>query len=141
MYHVKAALAAIERLRVERGEHIAVIVSGTIEAMGTMLAGQTAEAFTASLLHADLLGIGLNCATGPEFMTDHLRTIHQMSPFRISCYPNAGLPNSEGKFGETPESLAGFNLPATVSGTSATMAMSVVESVDPSWSWMLTTMV
>jgi 5-methyltetrahydrofolate--homocysteine methyltransferase len=105
--NVKAALAAIERLREERGERIAVIVSGTIEAMGTMLAGQTAEAFTASLLHADLLGIGLNCATGPEFMTDHLRTIHQMSPFRISCYPNAGLPNEDGIYLESPAAIAG----------------------------------
>jgi 5-methyltetrahydrofolate--homocysteine methyltransferase len=104
--NVKAALAAIERLRKERGEGIAVIVSGTIEAMGTMLAGQTAEAFTASLSHADLLAIGLNCATGPEFMTDHLRTIHQMSPFRISCYPNAGLPNEDGIYLESPEAIA-----------------------------------
>ncbi len=104
--NVKAALAAIERLRDERGERIAVIVSGTIEAMGTMLAGQTAEAFTASLLHADLLAIGLNCATGPEFMTDHLRTIHQMSPFRISCYPNAGLPNEDGIYLESPQAIA-----------------------------------
>ena len=104
--NVKAALAAIERLRNERGERIAAIVSGTIEAMGTMLAGQTAEAFTASLLHADLLAIGLNCATGPEFMTDHLRTIHQMSPFRISCYPNAGLPNEDGIYLESPQAIA-----------------------------------
>jgi 5-methyltetrahydrofolate--homocysteine methyltransferase len=104
--NVKAALAAIERLREERGERIAVMVSGTIEAMGTMLAGQTAEAFTASLLHADLLAIGLNCATGPEFMTDHLRTIHQMSPFRVSCYPNAGLPNEDGIYLESPEAIA-----------------------------------
>jgi 5-methyltetrahydrofolate--homocysteine methyltransferase len=104
--NVKAALVAIERLREERGERIAVIVSGTIEAMGTMLAGQTAEAFTASLSHADLLAIGLNCATGPEFMTDHLRTIHQMSPFRISCYPNAGLPNEDGIYLESPEAIA-----------------------------------
>ena len=52
------------------------MVSGTIETMGTMLAGQTADAFCASIAHADLLSIGLNCATGPEFMTDHIRT-HQ----------------------------------------------------------------
>ncbi len=104
--NVKAALCAVEDLTRERGERIPVIVSGTIEAMGTMLAGQTAEAFTASLLHADLLAIGLNCATGPEFMTDHLRTIHQMSPFRVSCYPNAGLPNEDGIYLESPEAIA-----------------------------------
>jgi 5-methyltetrahydrofolate--homocysteine methyltransferase len=103
---VKAALIGIERLRREIGRSIPTMVSGTIEPMGTMLAGQTADAFCASVAHADLLSIGLNCATGPEFMTDHIRTISEMCPVRVSCYPNAGLPNEEGKFAETPESLA-----------------------------------
>jgi 5-methyltetrahydrofolate--homocysteine methyltransferase len=103
---VKAALIGIERLRREVGRPIPTMVSGTIEPMGTMLAGQTADAFCASVAHADLLSIGLNCATGPEFMTDHIRTISEMCPVRVSCYPNAGLPNEEGKFAETPESLA-----------------------------------
>ena len=71
----RPALVAIERLKRERGAAIPVMVSGTIETMGTMLAGQTADAFCASIMHADLLSIGLNCGTGPEFMTDHLRTI------------------------------------------------------------------
>ena len=75
-----------------------VMVSGTIEPMGTMLAGQTADAFYASIAHRNLLSIGLNCATGPEFMTDHIRTLHEMAPTRVSCYPNAGLPNEEGKY-------------------------------------------
>ena len=50
--------------------------------------------------------IGLNCATGPEFMTDHIRTLHEMATTRVSCYPNAGLPNEEGKYLETPDTLA-----------------------------------
>jgi len=104
--NVKAALIAIERLRRELGRHIPVMVSGTIEPTGTMLAGQTAEAFCASILHGGLLSVGLNCATGPEFMTDHLRTLDAMSPVRVSCHPNAGLPNEEGAYLETPESLA-----------------------------------
>jgi len=95
---VKACLVAIERLKRERGAAIPTMVSGTIETLGTMLAGQTADAFCASIMHADLLSIGLNCGTGPEFMTDHLRTIADMSPVRVSCYPNAGLPNDEGKY-------------------------------------------
>ncbi len=104
--NIKAALLAANRLGRERGEKILVMVSGTIEPMGTMLAGQTAEALAASLSHADLFSIGLNCATGPEFMTDHIRTLHEMSASRISCYPNAGLPNEDGRYGETPETLA-----------------------------------
>ncbi|MBK7929920.1 MAG: methionine synthase [Bryobacterales bacterium] len=104
--NVKAALIAIARLSEERGYTIPTVVSGTIEPMGTMLAGQTADALYTSLAHAPLLAIGLNCATGPEFMTDHIRTLHEMSSTRISCYPNAGLPNEEGLYLETPSTLA-----------------------------------
>jgi 5-methyltetrahydrofolate--homocysteine methyltransferase len=104
--NVKAALLAIARLKREYGSAIPVMVSGTIEPMGTMLAGQTADAFYASISHADLFSAGLNCATGPEFMTDHIRTLSEMASTRVSCYPNAGLPNEEGKYGETPTSLA-----------------------------------
>jgi 5-methyltetrahydrofolate--homocysteine methyltransferase len=103
---IKAGLVAIDRLKRERGSPVPVMVSGTIETLGTMLAGQTADAFCASIMHADLLSIGLNCGTGPEFMTDHLRTIAEMCPVRVSCYPNAGLPNDEGKYLETPTSVA-----------------------------------
>jgi 5-methyltetrahydrofolate--homocysteine methyltransferase len=103
---VKAALLAIERLRNELGRRIPAMVSGTIELNGTMLAGQPADAFCTSIAHADLISIGLNCATGPELMTDHIRTVNEMSPVRVSCYPNAGLPNEEGKYLETPTSLA-----------------------------------
>ncbi len=104
--NVKAALLAIERVRRESGRRIPTMVSGTIEAVGTMLAGQTAEAFCASVAHADLFSIGLNCATGPEFMTDHIRTISEMARVPVSCHPNAGLPNDEGLYLETPDSLA-----------------------------------
>jgi len=104
--NVKAALLAIRRLSDELGWRIPVVVSGTIEPMGTMLAGQTADAFCVSIAHADLLAVGLNCATGPEFMTDHLRTIHELASSRVSCYPNAGLPDEEGRYPETPDSLA-----------------------------------
>jgi 5-methyltetrahydrofolate--homocysteine methyltransferase len=103
---IKTALIAIDRVKRELGIATPVMVSGTIETIGTMLAGQTADAFCASLLHADLLSIGLNCGTGPEFMTDHIRTISGMAPFRVSCYPNAGLPNEEGKYLESPDSVA-----------------------------------
>jgi 5-methyltetrahydrofolate--homocysteine methyltransferase len=104
--NVKAGLLAISRLGAELNRSIPTMVSGTIEAMGTMLAGQTADAFYASISHADLLSVGLNCATGPEFMTDHIRSIHELATTRVSCYPNAGLPDEEGKYLETPSSLA-----------------------------------
>src|SRR6266478_4048616 len=104
--NVKAGLLGIQRLMRESGRKIPVMVSGTIEPTGTMLAGQTADAFWSSISHVDLLSVGLNCATGPEFMTDHIRTLSDMVTTRISCYPNAGLPNEDGKYLETPQSLA-----------------------------------
>ncbi len=105
--NIKAGLLAIDRLGKELGYSIPVMVSGTIEATGTMLGGQTADALYTSISHANLLSIGLNCATGPEFMTDHIRSLHELSTTRISCYPNAGLPDAEtGQYLETPQSLA-----------------------------------
>src|SRR5258707_928130 len=104
--NIKAALLAIQRLSQEIGAQIPFIVSVTIEPMGSMLAGQTIEAMWASLRHAKPLAFGMNCATGPEFMTDHIRTLSQLTGEFVSCYPNAGLPDEEGKYLETPTTLA-----------------------------------
>ncbi|MCJ7753109.1 MAG: dihydropteroate synthase, partial [Thermoanaerobaculales bacterium] len=104
--NTKAALIAVEEAFAEAGERRPVVVSGTVETSGTMLGGQAADAFLASIEHAELLAVGLNCATGPDLMTDHLRTIHQRSRFAVSCFPNAGLPDQDGVYPETPESLA-----------------------------------
>ena len=104
--NVKAGVLAIQKLEREIGESIPLMISGTIERWGAMLAGQPIDALYASLSHANLLSIGLNCATGPDMMTDHIRTLAEMASTRISCYPNAGLPNEEDKYMETPESLA-----------------------------------
>ncbi|MBX7148724.1 methionine synthase [bacterium] len=104
--NIKAGIIGVNEAIKQTGIKLPIVVSGTIEPMGTMLAGQAADALVVSLTHADLFAIGLNCATGPEFMTDHIRTIHELSPTRVSCYPNAGLPNEDGNYLETPESLA-----------------------------------
>ena len=104
--NIKAAVLAIFRLSREVGANIPFIISVTIEPMGSMLAGQTIEAMWASLKYAKPLAFGMNCATGPEFMTDHIRTLSQLTHEFVSCYPNAGLPDEEGKYLETPGSLA-----------------------------------
>ncbi len=104
--NVKAALIGINQALKELELELPIMVSGTIEPMGTMLAGQSAEAFLSSLEHVSLLAVGLNCATGPEYMTDHMRTIHENSYEHVSCYPNAGLPDEEGFYSETPDSMA-----------------------------------
>ncbi len=103
--NVKAGLIAIDQVSRELGERILVAVSGTIEPMGTMLAGQRVEALVASLSHVDLLYVGLNCATGPEFMTDHIRSMAAMAPWPVACVPNAGLPDEEGRYLETPQMM------------------------------------
>src|SRR5207249_605275 len=66
----------------------------------------SADAFYVSIANRNLVAFGLNCATGPEFMTDHLRTIHELAQTRVCCYPNAGIPDEELKYLETPESFA-----------------------------------
>src|SRR6516162_5275461 len=104
--NIKAALLAIKKLSREIGVEIPTIVSVTIEPMGSMLAGQNIEAVWASLRNAKPLAFGMNCATGPEFMTDHIRTLSGLTGEFVSCYPNAGLPDEEGKYLETPGSLA-----------------------------------
>ena len=104
--NLKAGLIGIDRALAELGREVPVAVQGTIEPMGTLLAGQDAEAFYTSLAHRDLLWIGFNCATGPEFMTDHIRTLAGLSRFPVACLPNAGLPDEDGKYNETPEMLS-----------------------------------
>ena len=104
--NLKAGLEAIDRAFAELGQQVPIAVQGTIEAMGTLLAGQDAEAFYTSVAHRDLLWIGFNCATGPEFMTDHIRTLAGLSRFPVATVPNAGLPDENGKYNETPEMMA-----------------------------------
>ena len=104
---VKAGLIAVEQLRRDLGLAIPALVSVTIDKTGWMFSGQAIDALYASIENHDLLAIGLNCGTGPDLMTDHIRTLDQMSRHRVSCYPNAGLPDPETQtFPETPESLA-----------------------------------
>ena len=104
--NVKAGLAAIDRLGQELGFAVPTAVQCTVESMGTMLGGQDIEAFYASMSHRDLLWIGMNCATGPRFMRDHLRTLSGLSRFPVAVVPNAGLPDEDGRYNEVPESLS-----------------------------------
>ena len=90
--NIKAGLIGIERGFEQAGWRIPVAVSVTIETNGTMLAGQDAEALAVSLLHADLLYVGLNCATGPELMRDHLRTLSEISRTTSPSSPTPDCP-------------------------------------------------
>ncbi|RBW70304.1 methionine synthase [Bacillus taeanensis] len=104
--NVKAASLGIDKAFKELGKKLPIIISGTIEPMGTTLAGQTIEAFYISIEHLNPVAVGLNCATGPEFMRDHIRSLSELATTNVSCYPNAGLPDEEGNYHESPQSLA-----------------------------------
>ncbi|MGU3473257.1 methionine synthase [Paenibacillus sp. D51F] len=104
--NVKAGSIAIRNAYEATGKTLPLMISGTIEPMGTTLAGQNIESFYISLEHLNPISIGLNCATGPEFMRDHIRTLSDISLAAVSCYPNAGLPDENGHYHESPQSLA-----------------------------------
>nr|MDA8227091.1 methionine synthase [Desulfitobacterium hafniense] len=104
--NAKAAGVGILRAFREKGVELPIMISGTIEATGTTLAGQSIEAFYVSLEHLKPVTVGLNCATGPEFMRDHVRTLSQLAQCGLSCYPNAGLPDENGNYLESPREFA-----------------------------------
>ena len=104
--NVKAGSVGIRRAFETLGKVLPIMISGTIEPMGTTLAGQNIESFYISLEHLNPISIGLNCATGPEFMRDHIRSLSLIADTAVSCYPNAGLPDENGHYHESPESLA-----------------------------------
>ncbi len=105
--NAKAALIGIDEASALAGVRVPVMLSCTIEPTGTMLGGQDVDAFWAAVSHYPLLSVGLNCATGPEFMTDHLRSLAGLAWCFTSCVPNAGLPDADGRYGEGPAKLAG----------------------------------
>ena len=105
----KAALFAIaDFFEKENIDPLPVMVSGTItDASGRTLSGQTIEAFLYSVSHYPLLSIGINCALGAELMRPYIEILAKESPFHISVYPNAGLPNEFGQYDETPAHMSG----------------------------------
>jgi 5-methyltetrahydrofolate--homocysteine methyltransferase len=105
--NAKAALFAAEEAFDALGIRLPLLVSGTItDASGRTLSGQTAEAFLISMSHAPLFAIGLNCALGADQLAPHIEALARHAPFRISAYPNAGLPNEMGAYDQTPDAMA-----------------------------------
>ena len=105
--NAKAAIYAIKKYFNTTGKNIPVMISGTItDASGRTLSGQTLEAFYTSVMHAQPLSIGLNCALGAQDMRSHIAELSQISACYTSAYPNAGLPNTMGEYDELPEQTA-----------------------------------
>lgn len=102
----KAALFAINEFKKESNIDLPVMVSATItDASGRTLSGQTPKAFWASIKHANILSVGLNCALGAREMLPHIEEISKVATCRVSAHPNAGLPNAFGKYDQTPKDM------------------------------------
>jgi len=101
--NVKASLAGIRRAMRDLRRTLPVGLSVTIEPSGSMLAGQTIEALYHTFSGFDLAFLGLNCATGPAAMTDHIRALARISRFPVSVWPNAGLPDVDGHYCDGPD--------------------------------------
>lgn len=106
--NAKAAVFAINDYFTATGkEPLPVMISGTItDASGRTLSGQVLEAFYISLMHANPISIGLNCALGAAEMRPHIEELSNIASCFVSCYPNAGLPNAMGEYDESPDETA-----------------------------------
>lgn len=108
--NAKAAIYAIKKYFRDKGiPELPVMISGTItDASGRTLSGQTLEAFYTSVMHANPLSVGLNCALGAAEMRSHIEELSQIASCFTSAYPNAGLPNAMGEYDEQPHETAHF---------------------------------
>jgi 5-methyltetrahydrofolate--homocysteine methyltransferase len=101
--NAKAALVAISDELAARGTDVPLMISVTItDRSGRTLSGQTIEAFWIAVEHARPLTVGLNCALGAAEMRPFLRELSACADVRVSCYPNAGLPNAFGGYDQDP---------------------------------------
>ena len=124
--NAKAALFSINRLMIERQIDIPVIISAAVscivnngivnngiasndiaynEKAGRLLSGQSLEAFCTSISHINPLAIGINCSFDAQTILPLVRTVSKISPCLVIAYPNAGLPNNQGIYKETPQTM------------------------------------
>jgi 5-methyltetrahydrofolate--homocysteine methyltransferase len=103
--NAKAAIYAVKKFFKDIGKtELPISISGTItDASGRTLSGQTLEAFYISVMHANPLSVGLNCALGAHEMRPHIEELSQIASCYVSAYPNAGLPNAMGEYDERPQ--------------------------------------
>jgi 5-methyltetrahydrofolate--homocysteine methyltransferase len=95
---LKACLFAIDQFFEESGVRLPVMISGTIFDNGRTLSAQPVEAFYYSVSHFDSLSVGLNCAVGVDLMRGPVESLAEIARTRVSCYPNAGMPDGFGGF-------------------------------------------
>jgi 5-methyltetrahydrofolate--homocysteine methyltransferase len=105
--NAKAAIVAAQQAMKLTGRTVSLMLSATIaDKSGRILSGQTIRAFLASIEHAPLLSIGLNCSFGARDLKPYLEELSSLAPWYVSSHPNAGLPNQLGEYDETAELMA-----------------------------------
>ena len=105
--NAKAAIYAAQDAMKRAGRRVPLMLSVTVsDRAGRTLSGQTLDAFLASVQHADIFSVGLNCSFGARQLKPFLRQLAARAPYYISVYPNAGLPNSLGQYDQTPDEMA-----------------------------------
>lgn len=105
--NAKAAIYAAERAMEITGLKVPIMLSVTVsDIAGRTLSGQTLDAFLASVQHAGIFSVGLNCSFGAKQLKPFLKQLAAHAPYYISAYPNAGLPNSLGQYDQSPEEMA-----------------------------------
>lgn len=141
LLQIKCAISAVMKIFKEKKRKIPVIVSVTVETMGTMLMGTDISSALTTIEPYDIVDVfGMNCATGPKEMEENIRYLTQYSPKPIFCMPNAGLPeNIGGKacYKLTPEEIhkwlehfvkdLGVNIIGGCCGTNAAHIKKLVE--------------
>jgi 5-methyltetrahydrofolate--homocysteine methyltransferase len=106
---LKSCLCAIEDVFAEKKLRLPVMVSGTItDKSGRILSGQTLDAFYTSIANARPLSVGLNCGGGATQVRPYMVELAEMAACHVSCYPNAGLPNTMGGYDESPDLTSGL---------------------------------
>lgn len=104
--NAKAAIYAAQHAMNELGKQVPIMLSATVsDKAGRTLSGQRLDAFVASISHANIFSVGLNCSFGPEEIKPFLEELAQKAPYYISVHPNAGLPNAMGGYDVTPEQM------------------------------------
>jgi 5-methyltetrahydrofolate--homocysteine methyltransferase len=138
--NAKACLVAIDEVLDALGRRLPLIISVTItDRSGRTLSGQTIDAFHTAIAHAQPVAVGINCALGAREMRPYLAELAALTPFHVSCYPNAGLPNAFGGYDEEPPTTSGLlrefaeagllNLVGGCCGTTPDHIRSIAEAV------------
>lgn len=106
--NAKAAVMAVEEVLEEKGEKLPIMISGTVDANGKLLSGQSIESLIAAIDRDSIVSFGLNCSFGAKELIPLVRKLGQFTDKYISLYPNAGLPNERGEYDETPQMTGSY---------------------------------